>query len=666
MPPRLPTPRNHAFVSFAAEDNAQAGRRWADWLAQALEKFEVPASVAGRQTPAGPVPARIGQVGRSQPAEKEISGKQRTTLVESRTLIVICSPAAARSARVTEEVRLFKQFAQGRVLALVVEGEPDADLAPASPVPATPPRAECFPETLRFEVKPDGTVDREWRLRPIAVDLRIEGGPGFTAAGTYQAVLKAGNTLPAAEVEARAADYGARLEEARRTLVAGVLGVPPGDLAAETEEARGARESGKPARARRGFRWAALFIFLLLLVAGGLGWVAYHALEQQVTTQGARERADRLIIYLQRDLHQKLTPAGQFSLAAGANDQIIQYLTTVARDSKDPLIFGALADAQGNAADLLVEQDNLPVAYETALETVRIRKQAMDLPNAPTENGVREIADLRRVAEISQKVGKVGDALSIIEQAQKLAMTLSHDRLGDADVTREMVRANYAAASILQDGGKMEEAARTALMGRDLARKQMVGPPPDLTWQEEVYRGSELLGLMYQKAGNNPTSLTEYREARRVLGEMAARDTLDMALQGRMAKIHLRAGNLLASQQRFEEAAVEVRQALVFSERAARQQAANVEAQFDYLFALRRMAEILLNGEAKGRTEALIFYQRALEYLALRFPGENEGRAGTLKREIELLRDVALRPPAPAAAPAPVVPAPVVPALPPK
>ncbi len=84
----------------------------------------------------------------------------------SRSLVVICSPHAAASVWVGEEIRTWKAMGRtDRVFPLVVAGEPHAsDRTRAA-------SSECFPLALRYEVRSDGTItDR--RTEPLAADVR--------------------------------------------------------------------------------------------------------------------------------------------------------------------------------------------------------------------------------------------------------------------------------------------------------------------------------------------------------------------------------------------------------------------------------------------------------------------------------------------------------------
>lgn len=151
-------PRRYwAFISYSHHDSRAATR-----LHRRLESYRVPRRLVGRPTAKGAVPKRLQPIFRDRdelPSSAELGGVIRQALSESRHLIVICSPSAAASRWVDEEIRLFKAMGGGdRILALIVDGEPNA----------TDPARECFPPSLR-------------ESEPIAADLRKSGDGPFLA-----------------------------------------------------------------------------------------------------------------------------------------------------------------------------------------------------------------------------------------------------------------------------------------------------------------------------------------------------------------------------------------------------------------------------------------------------------------------------------------------------
>ena len=144
-----------AFISYSHRDQA-----WAEWLHKALETYRVPRRLVGRETAAGPVPRRLFPVFRDLeelPSSPNLSGAIDQALLQSRYLIVIASPYAAVSKWVDQEIARFRAMGRSdRILCLIVDGEPHADLHPGKGF------LECFPPSLR-------TADG---IEPIAADVR--------------------------------------------------------------------------------------------------------------------------------------------------------------------------------------------------------------------------------------------------------------------------------------------------------------------------------------------------------------------------------------------------------------------------------------------------------------------------------------------------------------
>jgi len=160
----MSTDRYWAFISYSQRD-----AMWAQWLHKALEAYRVPRMWVGRRLGDLTVPQRLVPVFRDRdelPSTGNLGGKIREALAASRSLIVICSPNAATSAWVNEEVRAFKVLGRSeQILPLIVDGEPYASDHPERVL------LECFPAALRFAVDADGTVSNR-RADPLAADAR--------------------------------------------------------------------------------------------------------------------------------------------------------------------------------------------------------------------------------------------------------------------------------------------------------------------------------------------------------------------------------------------------------------------------------------------------------------------------------------------------------------
>lgn len=156
-----------AFISYSHSDEA-----WAKWLHKALERYRIPGRFVGKTSPSGdPVPRRIYPIFKDRdelPSSSDLSQRINHALRSARYLIVICSPRAATSKWVNAEVSYFKSLGrEDRVLALIVEGEPNAAEKGESQGAAL----ECFPAPLCYRLDARGGVSGE-RVEPVAADVR--------------------------------------------------------------------------------------------------------------------------------------------------------------------------------------------------------------------------------------------------------------------------------------------------------------------------------------------------------------------------------------------------------------------------------------------------------------------------------------------------------------
>jgi hypothetical protein len=161
--------RYWAFISYSHRDV-----KWAQWLHTKLETYNVPPECVGRRLGSRTIPRRLTPIFRDRDelaSAGDLSIKIREALQQSHALIVICSPYAATSPWVNEEVRAFKALGRSeRVFPLIIEGEPYALDRPDLGEP------ECFPPALRFALAVDGTLTNR-RSDPLAADAR-EGKDG--------------------------------------------------------------------------------------------------------------------------------------------------------------------------------------------------------------------------------------------------------------------------------------------------------------------------------------------------------------------------------------------------------------------------------------------------------------------------------------------------------
>ena len=156
--------RYRAYTSYSHQDE-----KWAAWLHKKLEAYRVPRRLVGRKSTRGIIPRRIAPVFRNReelPTATDLGEVITRAIRESASLIVICSPHAARSRWVNEEILTFKRLGRiDRIFFIMVGGETGAEKKPELEM------QECFPEALRLGIGLDGApTDRT--MEPIAADAR--------------------------------------------------------------------------------------------------------------------------------------------------------------------------------------------------------------------------------------------------------------------------------------------------------------------------------------------------------------------------------------------------------------------------------------------------------------------------------------------------------------
>ena len=259
-----------AFISYSHADE-----RWGDWLQRALESYRVPDALVGKETPLGPAPRRLSPIFRDRddfPAAGNLNNAIQEALAESRFQIVICSPNAAKSRWVNEEIKLFKRLGgQDRTLAVIVAGEPGASAIPGRE------EEECFPPALRLRVDENGALTSE-PAEPIAADARAEGD------GRRQALTK---------------------------LAAGLLGVSLDDLV-QREAARRAR-------------WARRVMAGSAAIVGAMGALTVTAVSARRDAQTMRGHAENLIEFMLTDLRDRLEPVGKLDVLQSVGEKALDY-----------------------------------------------------------------------------------------------------------------------------------------------------------------------------------------------------------------------------------------------------------------------------------------------------------------------------------------------------
>ena len=261
--------RFKAFISYSHRDRA-----WSAWLQRALEAYRIPKRLVGSESEFGPVPRRLTPVFRDRedlPSASDLSAKVKESLEASEAIIVICSPSAAGSKWVNEEIRYFRSLGrEDRIFALIVGGDPQPD----------DPKQQCFPGALTTGL--DGSPHE-----PLAADARK------WADGKLLAKLK---------------------------IVSGILGIRLDDLRQRNMQRR-----------RSNWILATTSALAVLLLTSTL---VFTTLSSQKAVRLQRTNTEELLSYMLGNL-KRLDPIVGLEVIDQENEQILEYLRTLGFDGME-------------------------------------------------------------------------------------------------------------------------------------------------------------------------------------------------------------------------------------------------------------------------------------------------------------------------------------------
>jgi hypothetical protein len=269
----------HAFISYRHADNKEPGRQWATWLHQSIESYQVPADLVGKINGRGEkIPARIYPIFRDEeelPANADLGNSIVGALDTSRILIVLCSPQAYASTYVADEIHHFKRIGRSdSIIAGLLYGEPNTSWDKGKLALGFTSDDECFPQPLQYQYDDNGQRTTR-RAEPIAADFRInnEGNieQGWTSPEAYRLHLEKDLSLTKSQRQLAIQKYQKQQHLMLLKIIAGILGVPLGQLSQRDKEYQLQQAQLKAKKLRR---WLAL-VALLAVVAIGAGFTAY-------------------------------------------------------------------------------------------------------------------------------------------------------------------------------------------------------------------------------------------------------------------------------------------------------------------------------------------------------------------------------------------------------
>ena len=405
--------RYRAFISYSHDDS-----RWAQRIHRALEAYRLPGNLVGTMTAQGPVPKRLNPIFRDRddlPAAGDLTASVRAALAQSDVLIVICSPAAAASRWVNQEIAEFRKVnPQGPILAAIVAGDPAATGDGAK---------GCFPAALLESEQAEAGAE------PVGADFRPRGD------GFRMGIVK---------------------------LVAGMLGLRPDQIIQRDLQRRQKRVTA-----------VTVLSLSLAVIMTGLTLIASSA-----RSEAERRKADAedLIEFMLSDLQDKLEPVGRLDVLDAVGEKVVAYYAAqptrqlsadaLGRRSRAFHLLGEIESAEG---DLETAYGHFRRAYDATHQLLLI---AGDNPDRIFEHSQSAFW----VGYYAWRQGRLDDAEAQFLEYRDLAARLTEIDADNMEWLAERAYANTNLGVIYLQSARLPDAREAFLAAAglvaDLAARQ--------------------------------------------------------------------------------------------------------------------------------------------------------------------------------------------------
>jgi tetratricopeptide (TPR) repeat protein len=440
--------RYAAFLSYSHGDSS-----WAQWLHRRLENYRVPKRLIGTPGRDGPIGARLGTIFRDRdelPTSDDLGTTIRAALAESAALIVICSPAAARSRWVHGEIEAFQALGRGdRIACFIVAGEPGA----------TAMETACFPPALTA-ARDDGSAKE-----PLAADARAEGD------GRDRAFLR---------------------------LVAGLLGVSYDALARREAQ-------------RRQRRMLAITTASVLGMAIGFGLAATAWIARN-DAQRRQAQAEDILGFMLGDLREKLTKVGRLDLMRAVDDKATGYFATLQpRDLSDRALEEQARSLTG-IGQVRLDEGKHDAAMRAFREAYDRSSALYDRAPRNGQRLFDRAQAEYWIGLVFWRQGRYDDAQTWLTRYRDSALKLAAMNPDNFDWQREVAYGRENLAVLDQSRGRNKEAEQGFRSELALYHGWLKKYPNDTGLRAEAANAASFLGSLALADGRLDEALARFRE----------------------------------------------------------------------------------------------------------------------------------------------------------
>jgi tetratricopeptide (TPR) repeat protein len=453
-----------AFISYSHADS-----RWARWVHRRVENYRLPSRLRGKNGDFGLLPDRFGPIFRDREdlsSAGELGPKIQAALADSEALIVLCSPSAARSPWVDNEILKFKRLGRAtRIFALILSGEPNSG-----------DERECFPQALRFDIDSEGNL------------------------GTQPAELVAADVRPNKDGKSLA----------RLKLLSGMLGLPL-DTLRQREAAR---------QHRRQFAITTLAILVMLVTSV----LAVRAMRAQHAAERRQKQAEMLVDFMLGDLSDRLNEVSRLDIMQAVDDQAMTYFKSLPTADITDESLQQRAKTFVKIGNVRRDQGLLPQALQSFDAAAAI---ASKLARAEPDDVGRQLAYseiLASIGFVQWYQGRLDAAQSGFEAARKVVGHASTLAPEDTKLLSQITYLDNNIGHVLEAQGRLDDAQSRYRSMLVTSERLVAIAPRNLEAQTYLGLAHNNLAKMALMGGDLPTAVGRYRADVAIENALSLRD----------------------------------------------------------------------------------------------------------------------------------------------
>lgn len=437
--------RYRAFLSYSHSDT-----KWAAWLHRALESYRVPTRVS---SPDGKeLPKRLSPIFRDReelPSTADLSHAVSEALRDSESLIVVCSPQAAASRWVNEEIRTFRRLGrEDRIFCFVIDGEPGSDDS-----------NDCFPAALT-EPDDNGHTAPE----PVAADARSQGD------GRKNAMLK---------------------------LVAGMLGVRFDAL--------------RQRDLRRRQRQMAFITAGSMTIAVVTILLAVSAVVARNEADLRRTQAENLIDFMLGDLQEQLREIGRLDVFESVGDKALEYFASQRDGDDSAYTLAQRARNLRQIGEIRMEQGNLDASLEAFEESILVTGRLAENDADDAQLQIDLANSLFYVGYVHLQRGALDDAQSYFEKVIPIVENVSAREPANPKWLVERAYAQTNLGRVLERKGEFEDALSSYQKVMDVNKRLIELESENSEWVLELGFAHNNIGKLVLALGRLDEAESHYR-----------------------------------------------------------------------------------------------------------------------------------------------------------